>query len=82
MNTVAIVNHTSGVKKKLKRQKYIKLIIYPSIKYVYFRIKKTTIRCERKHIVNKYPMLNLLILSKTSVFFYRTDTISNCFRIS
>ena len=40
MNTVAIVNHTSGVKKKLKEQKYIKLIIYPSIKYVHFRIKE------------------------------------------
>ena len=40
MNTVAIVNQTSGVKKKLKGQKYIKLIIYPSIKYVYFRIKE------------------------------------------
>lgn len=73
MNTIAIVNHTSGVKKKLKGQKYSKLILYPSIKY-----KKTTIRYESKHIVNKYT----LILSKTVFSFYRTDTISKYFRIS
>lgn len=70
MNTIAIVNHTSGVKKKLKGQKYSKLILYPSIKY-----KKTTIRYESKHIVNKYT----LILSKTVFSFYRTDTISKYF---
>lgn len=53
------------VKEEVKRAKYSKLMICPLIKCIYSRIRsKLEGDLKSKHIVNKYMMLELSILSK------------------